>query len=934
MVANIARVIGEASIRLTIDGTTLGPAINRAFKAAAKEANGAGLFDGIDKDSDRVSKNVEGRFSRALGNVGKLGKTAAGGLTSLVTAGSKIAGIGLAAGTAIAGVGSLISTVAGLATVLGQAAGAAALLPAAFAAFKIVSATVTLGVQNMSDAFKALASGDTAALDAALKKLAPSARQVVQAAQSLKPAFDSLQLQVQQNLFAGLGTTVQQLGQRYMPVLRSGLAGVATELNGAAKGLLDFANNGEVAGQVSLLFGDVTKTVHNLSPSLANIASALLDIGQVGATFLPGLANGFTSVTEQFSNFIREAAASGQLATFIQNALDVLNQLGQIAQNVGAIIGNVFSAASAAGGGGLLDTILQVTDAFRQFTESAAGAQQIGNIFAVIHAAVSAILPVFTGLVGIIGGQVAPVLLQLVTTIGPVLQQILTPLGLAINAALPGLTALGNGFASLLAGIAPALPAVGQLAAVLGQGLGQVLSTLGPVIGQLATVLAGTLAQAIPPLVPIITQLVTILGQVLTAVAPLIAPIIQLVAAALTPILAIIQALIPPFTTLINSVLKAIQPIIPVIAQAFSQLGTALAPLAGALGEALVSIFTALLPIVQPLIGVVVQLVQAFVPLIPPITTVIKILGQIISVVASVLATIIGFIASALQPLIAAFGVVTSAVGGALNFVLNIISNVIGVVSGIFTNFLGTVSSVWNSITSFISGAINKIGSFISNGFNSAVNFVRNAFNNIVNAISNGISSAVNFVKGLPGKILSALKNFGSLLFNAGRDLLQGLINGITSMVKNIINKVISVGKSILGGIKSALGISSPSKEMAKIGVFVGQGLIKGMDSMQGAVSNAAGDLGNSALSGATGPIRELAVPSTGNVVTSAGGGAAGGTLVQNNYMLPGTDVNQFANTVLARADADLASNASTFSVGRQPVQLGVNDNFLAGVGM
>ena len=45
-----------------------------------------------------------------------------------------------------------------------------------------------------------------------------------------------------------------------------------------------------------------------------------------------------------------------------------------------------------------------------------------------------------------------------------------------------------------------------------------------------------------------------------------------------------------------------------------------------------------------------------------------------------------------------------------------------------------------------------------------------------------------------------------------------------------------SIGRSALDAIKSALGIASPSKEFAKVGVFSIEGLIKGMDSQEHAL--------------------------------------------------------------------------------------------------
>lgn len=58
---------------------------------------------------------------------------------------------------------------------------------------------------------------------------------------------------------------------------------------------------------------------------------------------------------------------------------------------------------------------------------------------------------------------------------------------------------------------------------------------------------------------------------------------------------------------------------------------------------------------------------------------------------------------------------------------------------------------------------------------------LKKVFDNAKSAIIDSISNAVNTVKGLPDRILAAVAGFGSLLFNAGRNLLDGLINGIKS---------------------------------------------------------------------------------------------------------------------------------------------------------
>lgn len=925
----MARVIGEASIRLTVEGAGLGAGLRKAFQNAAREAAGRNLLPDLDKKADQETKKVESRFRGMFGRLNSAGQSFGKSFLSIVSGAGNLVKIGAGAGAALAGVTSLAQGLIGLVGVIQNASGAAALLPAAFAGFVAVSATIKLATKGIGDSFKALASGDAAKFNESLKELSPNARDFVKSVAAIKPAFDQLQLATQDTLFRNLGGTVRDLGARYLPVLRSGFTGIAGELNTIAVGFGRFATDSQTVSSVGTIFQNVQKTVAALGPSVTSLVSAFLDIGTVGSQFLPGLANGFSVITDRFAQFISQARDSGALADFIQTGITTLKQLGQVIGNVFGIFKNVMDAANISGGG-FLNNLLQITGAIKDFTASAEGSKALNTFFTSMSQIVATLLPIFLQLAGIVGTTLVPILANLIQTIGPALTPVVSALGQALQIAAPGIAALGQGFANLIAGLAPALPAIGQLAAVLGASLGSALTALAPILSQVAQVLAGALAAALPPLVPIIGQLAQLFGSVLVAVAPLIPPLVQLAAAVLQPLIAIVQALVPPFTTLVQNVLKALQPIIPVIANAFAQLGAALAPLAGALGNAIVQIFSALLPAIGPLVNAVVALVQAFLPLIPPIVTLINILAPIIALVVQLAATFIAFIANAITPVINIFGVLNTVIGGAMNAILTVISGVVSSVTAIFSGLLTAVTNIWSQITGSISNAVNSVKNFISNGFNTVVNIVRTAFSNVVNAVTNGVNTAVNFVSGLAGRILGAVGNFASLLFNAGADLLRGLVSGISSMISGVINKVVDVGRSILNGIKGALGINSPSREAMKLMGFFGDGLIKGLDRITPKVTNAAGALGdnlNSAV--ATNLTLPGSLSGTSSATVTPGTST---TLQQTNIMLPGTDVRQFADQVLRRANTDFTAGASSLPVQRQGVQLGVNDGLLAGV--
>lgn len=158
-----------------------------------------------------------------------------------------------------------------------------------------------------------------------------------------------------------------------------------------------------------------------------------------------------------------------------------------------------------------------------------------------------------------------------------------------------------------------------------------------------------------------------------------------------------------------------------------------------------------------------------------------------------------------------------------------------------FFGWLGSLpGKVWEWFTSIVTGAVGKLGEL------------------------------VDWVKSLPGKILDALGNLGSMLFEAGKDILRGLLNGLKSMAGAVIDWFKGLIDDAIDGMLSFLGISSPSKLMRQIGVWTGQGLVQGLMSMVDPVTGAAAALADAAVP--TPALGAAGMPMAGN----AGGGMAG----------------------------------------------------------
>lgn len=113
----------------------------------------------------------------------------------------------------------------------------------------------------------------------------------------------------------------------------------------------------------------------------------------------------------------------------------------------------------------------------------------------------------------------------------------------------------------------------------------------------------------------------------------------------------------------------------------------------------------------------------------------------------------------------------------------------------------GIWSRLWDGIKSLASSALGAVRGLVNSGWNALKGLtsaawnalkgvVSSAWDAIKRAVSNGISNVLGLVRSLPGKITGALGDLGSLLYNAGRSILQGLIDGVQDMIGSLKGKL------------------------------------------------------------------------------------------------------------------------------------------------
>lgn len=615
--------------------------------------------------------------------------------------------------------GGAIQLIAGIGAALSQLAPAALILPGALLAAGAAMATFKLAMSGVGDAIK---SGDISALS-------PQAGAAVTAIRGLKGAFDDLKNSVQDKFFAGLAGDVQALGSTYLPVLKAGLGGIATEFNAmareGAKALLDPRS----VSAVNAVLGNTSLTLGNMRGALGNVLSGFVELGGLGSNFLPNLGTAIDNVSLKFKNWVQTGIDNGSIQRMIDGAIAGFKDLGAIAGNVGSILGSVFSGLSAGtGASSPLAALRDTTAALREFFASAAAQgplQALGQTMAVV------------------AGVVRDVLLAALRALGPIVQAIapfVQALAQALGTALTGaLAALGPPIASLLAALggalAPILPVLARLITGLAQAIAPVVAALGPLVDKLGA----ALLPVIETLVPIITEIANAIGSFLAEAINLLAPLLPPLVAAFGQIVAAVLPLIPP-------ILEIAQTLLPILAGVIeSVVIPAIQLIAGIISNVLVPVIKGIIPIVQA-------------------------------------------VADFLRMIWDVIKVVIDAAVGAIRNTLNWFGQLPGLISGWFGAAKDWAVRKFTELVDWIGQLPQKILGALGDLGNLLVNVGRDIVNGLWNGISAGWNWLVDKVKNLAGSLLDAAKGAlgiasPSKLFRdeIGKFIPEGMALGITS---------------------------------------------------------------------------------------------------------------------------------------------------------
>lgn len=170
-----------------------------------------------------------------------------------------------------------------------------------------------------------------------------------------------------------------------------------------------------------------------------------------------------------------------------------------------------------------------------------------------------------------------------------------------------------------------------------------------------------------------------------------------------------------------------------------------------------------------------------------------------------------------------------------------------------FKNAETAATNAMNGVSKAVTDGMNKVDQAATSGgnkmaqtFDSTLNkvksYVQQGMSAVSSAFISGMNQAVSISSSANSQIVAVFNTLASHLHSVGVHAGSGLYNGLASMAGSLYALAYSIASNIASVMRSALDIHSPSRVMAAIGSFTGEGMYNGMTDWVKAIDGVAKD--------------------------------------------------------------------------------------------
>jgi tape measure domain-containing protein len=294
------------------------------------------------------------------------------------------------------------------------------------------------------------------------------------------------------------------------------------------------------------------------------------------------------------------------------------------------------------------------------------------------------------------------------------------------------------------------------------------------------------------------------------------------------------QALLSAFVEILPELLVALSEMLLAIVDSLVKMVPVL------LDAALIA-FTSL---VDALIVVVPTLIQTLVELIPKIlTALLEAVPQILNAAITFFMSLVDALIQIIPVLIDTFvGLIPQLVSTVLEALPQIIDASITLFTGLIDGLVTMIPELLTAIIELIPQITNQIVAALPQIIEAAILLFTGLLDGLLKATPQILTAVIGMIPAITGALMDNIPK----LVEAGVEIVKGLVKGIVDNAPRLLGMAVSsIGNTLVNGVKSFLGIQSPSRVFAAIGEDTINGFIAGIDGKASDVMATAEKLGN-----------------------------------------------------------------------------------------
>ena len=430
---------------------------------------------------------------------------------------------------------------------------------------------------------------------------------------------------------------------------------------------------------------------------------------------------------------------------------------------------------------------------------------------------------------------------------------IITSLGDAVSNVFEG---LGNGIKSALEGVGTVIESFGTAISTVAQGIGQGLATAFTGLGTAIALVPPTTWLALAAAIlatGAAMALVGSQGEGLQMVLEGVADVVSACGPVIKDVFEGISDVITSFGETVSGILNSVSGVIKSIGQSALNAGKGFKQLANGIkiitnlnlidmGASLGAVAVGIGAIATASSGMG-DIGAQMMALATALTMIVSTQAGIESLSATIpsLSDALSSLSGISEPLTVASGAMTAFAGA----IAPIASEVMATATSIamLVTVASTISSAFTSASSATVTSINAIVTAMTNAEAKATTSGTVMGTKFTKGLSSGLKTGVSVAKSSCQSILSAFNSCQSRAYYCGQMIGQGLANGLRASEGSVRAAAASLAAAADAAIQAKAKIGSPSKVTRKDGMWIGKGLVIGLESMYSDVKRASEDL-------------------------------------------------------------------------------------------